>query len=125
MPTATPARLEVNRAWLAMAGPSAYGGSMPGEVTQALQAVERGDPRAADELLPLVYEEFRRLEPGRSCPGARRFPGDGQTPMGLRPVVVAVRTAAVLTDAASRPPSDAFTQCFFVRLSRLTPGPRH
>lgn len=31
------------------------------DVTQILQAIERGDPRAADELLPLVYHELRRL----------------------------------------------------------------
>jgi RNA polymerase sigma factor (TIGR02999 family) len=31
------------------------------DVTQILQAVERGDARAADELLPLVYEELRKL----------------------------------------------------------------
>jgi RNA polymerase sigma factor (TIGR02999 family) len=31
------------------------------EITQVLQAVERGDARAADELLPLVYEELRKL----------------------------------------------------------------
>ena len=31
------------------------------EATRMLQAVERGDPRAAEELLPLVYEELRRL----------------------------------------------------------------
>jgi len=31
------------------------------EVTQILCAIERGDPRAAEELLPLVYEELRRL----------------------------------------------------------------
>ena len=31
------------------------------EVTQILQAIDRGDPRAADELLPLVYEELRKL----------------------------------------------------------------
>jgi RNA polymerase sigma factor (TIGR02999 family) len=30
-------------------------------VTQALSAVQRGDPKAADELLPLVYQELRRL----------------------------------------------------------------
>jgi RNA polymerase sigma factor (TIGR02999 family) len=32
-----------------------------GEVTQILEQVEQGDPRAADQLLPLVYEELRRL----------------------------------------------------------------
>src|SRR5258706_2404995 len=31
------------------------------DVTQILQAVERGDPKAAHELLPLVYEELRKL----------------------------------------------------------------
>ena len=31
------------------------------DVTQILQRVEHGDPRAADELLPLVYEELRKL----------------------------------------------------------------
>jgi RNA polymerase sigma factor (TIGR02999 family) len=34
---------------------------MPGEVTQLLSAIEAGDPKAAEELLPLVYEELRRL----------------------------------------------------------------
>src|SRR5216117_1943870 len=31
------------------------------DVTQILQAVEQGDAMAADELLPLVYEELRKL----------------------------------------------------------------
>src|SRR6266481_4995637 len=31
------------------------------DVTQILQAVERGDVKAAHELLPLVYNELRRL----------------------------------------------------------------
>src|ERR687894_331379 len=31
------------------------------EVTHILAAVERGDPHAADELLPLVYDELRKL----------------------------------------------------------------
>jgi RNA polymerase sigma factor (TIGR02999 family) len=31
------------------------------DVTQILAAIERGDPHAADELLPLVYEELRKL----------------------------------------------------------------
>jgi len=30
-------------------------------VTQILSAIERGEPRAAEELLPLVYDELRRL----------------------------------------------------------------
>jgi len=31
------------------------------DVTRILDAIERGDPRAADELLPAVYEELRLL----------------------------------------------------------------
>lgn len=31
------------------------------EVTRILSAVEQGDPRAAERLLPLVYDELRRL----------------------------------------------------------------
>src|SRR4051812_40069631 len=30
-------------------------------ITRVLDAVERGDPRAAGQLLPLVYEELRKL----------------------------------------------------------------
>ena len=31
------------------------------DVTQILNAIERGDPQAAEELLPLVYDELRHL----------------------------------------------------------------
>jgi len=31
------------------------------DVTRLLETVDRGDPKAAEELLPLVYEELRRL----------------------------------------------------------------
>jgi RNA polymerase sigma factor (TIGR02999 family) len=31
------------------------------DVTQILSAIEQGDPRAADQLLPLVYDELRQL----------------------------------------------------------------
>jgi RNA polymerase sigma factor (TIGR02999 family) len=31
------------------------------EVTRILNAIEQGDPQAAEQLLPLVYEELRRL----------------------------------------------------------------
>ncbi|HYT91723.1 MAG TPA: ECF-type sigma factor [Gemmataceae bacterium] len=30
-------------------------------MTQLLQAIDRGDPHAASQLLPLVYDELRRL----------------------------------------------------------------
>lgn len=31
------------------------------DVTRILEAVQQGDPKAADVLLPLVYEELRKL----------------------------------------------------------------
>src|SRR4051795_6556937 len=31
------------------------------EVTRVLSAIEQGDPHAAEQLLPLVYDELRRL----------------------------------------------------------------
>src|SRR5262245_24701258 len=31
------------------------------EVTRILSAIEEGDPRAAEQLLPLVYDELRKL----------------------------------------------------------------
>ncbi len=43
------------------------------EVTRVLAAIEEGDPQAAEQLLPLVYDELRRrgLSPPspRSCLG--------------------------------------------------------
>ncbi|MBC8097334.1 MAG: sigma-70 family RNA polymerase sigma factor [Akkermansiaceae bacterium] len=35
------------------------------DITQVLQAIGRGEGKAADELLPLVYEELRRLAAAR------------------------------------------------------------
>jgi len=31
------------------------------EITQSLEAIDQGDSRAAEELLPLVYQELRRI----------------------------------------------------------------
>jgi RNA polymerase sigma factor (TIGR02999 family) len=42
------------------------------EVTRLLNAIDRGDPRAAEELLPLVYDELRKLAAQRL---AREAPG--------------------------------------------------
>jgi RNA polymerase sigma factor (TIGR02999 family) len=42
------------------------------DVTRILSAIELGDPRAAEQLLPLVYEELRRLAAQRL---AREKPG--------------------------------------------------
>src|SRR5580693_7682135 len=32
-----------------------------GDVTRILSAIEQGDPKAAEQLLPLVYDELRKL----------------------------------------------------------------
>lgn len=50
------------------------------EVTQLLQAIEKGDPKAADELLPLVYEELRKLATARM---AQENPGQTLQPTAL------------------------------------------
>jgi RNA polymerase sigma factor (TIGR02999 family) len=42
------------------------------DVTQLLGAIDAGDPDAADQLLPLVYEELRRLAASKM---AREKPG--------------------------------------------------
>jgi len=34
---------------------------VPADVTQLLDAIDSGDPKAADHLLPLVYDELRKL----------------------------------------------------------------
>ncbi len=31
------------------------------DLTRILSAIEQGDPHAANELLPLIYDELRRL----------------------------------------------------------------
>ena len=35
------------------------------DVTQMLNAIEQGDPKAAAQLLPLVYDELRKLAAAR------------------------------------------------------------
>jgi RNA polymerase sigma factor (TIGR02999 family) len=35
------------------------------DVTRILESIEHGDPKAADKLLPLVYEELRKLAASR------------------------------------------------------------
>lgn len=50
------------------------------EVTQLLQSIDAGDARAADQLLPLVYEELRRLAAHRM---AQEQPGQTLQPTAL------------------------------------------
>jgi len=50
------------------------------EVTHILEAIEQGDPNAADALLPLVYEELRKLAVVRM---ANEKPGQTLQPTAL------------------------------------------
>jgi RNA polymerase sigma factor (TIGR02999 family) len=50
------------------------------EVTRILSAVEQGDPRAAEQLLPLVYAELRKLAAARL---ADEKPGQTLQPTAL------------------------------------------
>jgi RNA polymerase sigma factor (TIGR02999 family) len=50
------------------------------EVTRILSAIEEGDPRAAEQLLPLVYEELRKLAAHRL---AQERPGQTLQPTAL------------------------------------------
>jgi RNA polymerase sigma factor (TIGR02999 family) len=50
------------------------------DVTRILSAIEEGDPKAAEKLLPLVYEELRRLAAQRL---AREKPGQTLQPTAL------------------------------------------
>jgi RNA polymerase sigma factor (TIGR02999 family) len=50
------------------------------EVTQILHAIEQGDAKAADELLPLVYQELRRLAAHKM---ANEAPGQTLQPTAL------------------------------------------
>lgn len=50
------------------------------DVTHILEAAQQGDPTAADRLLPLVYEELRRLAAHRM---ANELPGQTLQPTAL------------------------------------------
>src|SRR5215468_1990778 len=50
------------------------------KVTEILTAIDRGSPARADELLPLVYEELRKLAAARM---AQESPGQTLQPTAL------------------------------------------
>jgi RNA polymerase sigma factor (TIGR02999 family) len=50
------------------------------DVTRILDAIQQGDPKAADELLPLLYEELRRLAAHKM---ANEAPGQTLQPTAL------------------------------------------
>jgi len=51
-----------------------------GDVTRVLADIERGDPRAAEQLLPLVYDELRKLAAQKM---AQENPGQTLQPTAL------------------------------------------
>src|SRR5437667_2341564 len=50
------------------------------EVTRILSAIEQGDPHAAEQLLPLVYDELRQLAAAKL---AQEKPGQTLQPTAL------------------------------------------
>ena len=50
------------------------------DITNILSAIERGDPKAAGQLLPLVYDELRKLAANRL---AQEKPGQTLQPTAL------------------------------------------
>src|SRR5437660_6459483 len=50
------------------------------DVTRILDAIQHGDPKATEELLPLVYEELRKLA---ACKMANEAPGQTLQPTAL------------------------------------------
>lgn len=54
--------------------------NMSGDVTQLLQAIDSGNPQAADELLPLIYDELRQIAAHKM---ANEKPGQTLQPTAL------------------------------------------
>src|SRR5436853_132494 len=50
------------------------------DITHVLSAIEQGDPHAAEQLLPLVYDELRKLAAHKM---AQEAPGQTLQPTGL------------------------------------------
>ena len=50
------------------------------DITRILESIEHGDPKAADELLPLVYGELRKLAAARM---ANEAPNQALQPTAL------------------------------------------
>jgi hypothetical protein len=71
------------------------------EVTRLLTALEQGDPHAASRLLPLVYDELRKLAVQRM---AQEQPGQTLQPVSMNDPVRLLCTAF---DATVRDPPRA------------------
>lgn len=87
------------------------------DVTRVLQAIERGDPRAGAELLPLVYDELRKLAAARL---AQERPGQTlqatalvhEAYLRLVGQSVVGQPANAGTDPAAHRPTDPLTPVF-------------
>ena len=78
------------------------------DVTQILSRIESGDPSAAEQLLPLIYEELRKLAAGEVGTRASRTHVTGHG-IGARGVSCGWSTPksfsiGILVDTSSRPP---------------------
>jgi hypothetical protein len=58
------------------------------DVTRILSAIEQGDPHAAEQLLPLVYDELRQLAARPDGRGSEHLGARGGPVVGLRPRLV-------------------------------------
>jgi RNA polymerase sigma factor (TIGR02999 family) len=65
------------------------------DVTQILSQIESGNPKAADQLLPLVYDELRRL-------AARELRGDGAG-LSLQPTALVHEAYVRLVEPSGEP----------------------
>jgi hypothetical protein len=74
------------------------------EITRILCAIEQGQPRAAEQLLPLVYEELRRLAAWKLSKEKA-----GQT---LEPTALVHEAYVRLVDAANVPDWHSKAQFF-------------
>ena len=83
------------------------------DITHLLSAIERGDPQGRRELLPLVYDELRRLadrklarrSPARPCRPRRwstRRTSGWSTPAGSDPGTIASTSSAAAVEAMRR-----------------------
>ena len=79
-------------------------------VTSLLNAIEKGDPNAADKLMPLVYEELRSLAAARACMktgqpdatalSAKHISARGRSAFDNRGIVAAASTCCILVERA-------------------------
>ena len=53
------------------------------DVTRILSQVDAGDPKAAEQLLPLVYDELRKLTVESPCPTGEKRQTPGALALGV------------------------------------------